>query len=74
MEFRDYQSKPITRRAAVIPADAHIEYNPERSEAVVSGVAFKCYENPVHGDYIVHLSEADVYHCSKAVFEERNVV
>ena len=74
MDFKDYQSKPITRTAAVIPEGVPIVYTPENSEATVSDVTFKCYEKPVAGDFVVHLSEEDVYHCSKAVFAERNVL
>ncbi|ANS06195.1 hypothetical protein HOR19_gp02 [Phage MedPE-SWcel-C56] len=74
MQFKDYQSRPITRSAAQIPAHASILYWPEQSEAEVDGVRFKCYEKPLHGDYVCWLKDDDVYHCSKAVFEDRNIV
>lgn len=74
MKFIDYQSKPVIRTASEIPLDATIAYYPDRSEAEVDGTVFKCYEKPKHGDYVVYLSADDVYHCSRAVFHERNIV
>jgi hypothetical protein len=37
-------------------------------------VGFKAYEQPVAGDYIVWLKADDIYHCSRDVFHERNLV
>jgi hypothetical protein len=74
MQFQDYTSKPIIRRAACIKENESIAYNPEKSEATVGHITFKCYEQPQHGDYVVYLSPTDVYHCSAVVFKERNIV
>ena len=74
MNFKDYTSRPIIRRAAVIPDDAIVEYFPEKSTASIGGFEFKCYEMPQHGDYVCYLSEDDIYHCNAAVFKERNIV
>ncbi len=74
MDFKDYTSRPITRRAAVIPDDAIIEYFPDGQTASVGGFEFKCYEMPKHGDYVCYLSDDDIYHCNATVFKERNIV
>lgn len=76
-EFLPYESKPVTRYAhKITDADklakvGEATYNIVLSDTVV---AFKAYEKPVPGDYIVWLKDDDIYHCSDAVFRERNVV
>ena len=74
--FKEYQSKPITRLAYEIqPTDA-VEYTSAANEAVLvrTGLVFGAYVQPVAGDYICHLTDDDVYHVAKDVFEERNFV
>ena len=48
------------------------------SELVVNGdslgIKFKHYEPVDTGDFIVYLNESDVYHCTREVFLERNIV
>jgi hypothetical protein len=76
--WSEFKSKPITRLAWCIPQDAFLSYTPERSECVavsaLGSVTFKCYEQPKVGDYVCYLKADDVYHCSAAVFAERNVI
>ena len=73
LNFSSYESRPIFRNAACIPEGAVISYSPEKSEATVLGTTFKCYEEPKPLDYVVHLSDTDVYHCSREVFLARNI-
>lgn len=70
-KFRAYESKPITRMALVIDGNA-CERGANTYE--YDGITFKAYERPKSGDYICRLTEADTYHVSKSVFEERNIV
>lgn len=74
--FRPYQSKPVTRYAyqiteadTITQISATAFYIPLHDEMV----GFKAYEEPVPGDYIVY-SDHDIYHCSRDVFHERNLV
>ena len=69
--FKDYKSKPITRKAKKIK-DEELVYYPENSEAMYEGIVFKCYEEPKVGDYICYLNDDDIYHCNAKVFAERN--
>lgn len=76
--FKDYQSKPVTRRAYEIKGDDVLwtSESPSTWRIQVDGelISFKAYEDPQPGDYIVYLTESDIYHCSRPVFHERNVV
>lgn len=83
--FKDYQSRPIVRKAYKIQENDIITKIDEATSSiqVVSQraveqnydiVQFKHYEPALWGDYIVYLSRIDVYHCTKDVFEERNIV
>ena len=76
--FKDYESKPIKRKALKIEATFNLIYMEEKSEASISilqGIlTFKCYQEPQIGDYICYLNEEDVYHISKEVFLDRNIV
>lgn len=79
IDFKDYQSRPITRRAYRIKEGDTISYRPEHSSATVTSpggaeIDFKCYEEPTHGDFVVYLNADDVYHCSASVFAERNII
>ena len=69
--FKEYQSKPITRKAAKI-GNEELVYFPEKSEAMYEGTVFKCYEEPKVGDYICFLNDNDIYHCNAKIFAERN--
>lgn len=75
--FLDYQSKPITRSAyKVLETDFVSKLVDKESTSCImiagKAVAFKHYEPVNTGDYIVHLNADDVYHCTAAVFAERN--
>lgn len=84
IEFKSYESKPITRQAFQIKSNMLIAYGEEGSFGMVNEVVggriqfppvkFKAYLLPVHGDWVVRLTETDTYHCTDAVFRERNIV
>ena len=69
--FTPYTAKPITRMAVMITGPC--EYLDVNTYSY-RGATFKAYETPVIGDYVVRLTEADTYHCSRAVFHERNII
>jgi hypothetical protein len=72
--FKEYQSKPITRKAYQIkPEDVVIleegeYYLPEK------GITFVAHEKVKVGDWIIYLNEHHIYQCSDQVFRERNIV
>lgn len=76
--FKEYTSKPIKRLAFEVPENAVIEaLEAESTSAITVGdetVVFKHYEPVNTGDFIVRLTMEDTYHCSRAVFEERNII
>ena len=73
LDFKPYESQPITRMAyQVRPTD--VIGAVAESTSMLDGVEFKHYEKVQAGDWIVRLSETDTYHCTDAVFRERNVV
>jgi len=76
--FKNYKSKPIIRSAYLITDKDIIKHFNDKSEVLVCTEAGNIRANasipPVAGDYIVKLSEADVYHCPREVFKERNVL
>lgn len=77
--FNAYQGRPVTRMAfEILPAPAMIVVPVAQvGDATLyecNGVRFRAYQNPLAGDYVVRLTEDDTYHCTKAVFEERNFV
>lgn len=74
MKFREYESKPITRKAYRITDLDDLMYTPSTSSGKVNGLEFQAYDCPVAGDYVVYLNANDIYHCRKEVFEDRNVV
>jgi len=82
MEFKPYEAKPVTRMAFQISAVHSIKKheNAEASWQVTHPdypeqiVTFKAYEEPKAHDWVVRLTESDTYHCTDAVFRERNVV
>jgi hypothetical protein len=75
--FRQCRSRPIFRQAYQLQESDVLTPVSENTLAVGIGgcvVEFKHHEPVVAGDYVVHLTEKDTYHCSKAEFEERNEV
>ena len=79
MTKKDYTSKPITRSAHKVEETDIIEKHCSEEATFIlltqnENVTFKAYEEVKTGDYIVYLNKDDIYHCSKKVFEERNIV
>lgn len=81
IEFKPFESKPVTRMAFQITKDhgwakiGEAQYMiAEDTEHTTNIVRFKAYEEPKVGDWIVKLTDADTYHCTDAVFRERNIV
>lgn len=75
--FEAYQGKPVIRHAyRVVPGDVIESVGEATYRIQIAGqaVEFKAYEPVSTGDYIVHLSDDDIYHCRANVFHERNVV
>jgi len=75
--FTEYESKPVTRLAYRITGNEVIQAIDANTFVIAieyTNVTFKAHETFFPGDYIVHLSEDDVYHCRQAVFHERNIV
>ncbi len=79
--FNEYQSKPITRKAhKITPGDYIKKVQGKESTWLLRGYEddenyyFKAYEEIKVGDYIIYLDDKDIYHCTKKVFEERNIV
>ena len=75
--FKEYKSKPITRKALKIIEQHNVRYDGISTAKVTLEhrvLEFKCYEEPKVGDYICYLNAEDIYHCSAKVFEERNIV
>lgn len=75
--FDAYMGLPTTRYAYQVTEDDEITYvKDSTAEITVAGkrVQFKHYEEVLPGDYVVYLKDNDIYHCSYAVFKERNVI
>lgn len=81
IEFKPFEAKPVTRMAFQI-TDQHefakigeAEYMiAEKTQHTTNMIRFKAYEEPKIGDWVVRLTQEDTYHCSDAVFRERNIV
>ena len=71
--FKDYESRPIIRKAYEIKPSDVISVVDE-STAMIGQVKFKHYEKIKPWDFIVYLDDADIYHYSRKVFMERNIV
>jgi hypothetical protein len=73
-----YQAKAVERTAIRIEDKNLITQIDKDTYEYLSPVAgkikFKAHQEPDSGDYIVRLTEDDTYHCSDAVFNERNVI
>lgn len=86
MIFVPYESKPVTRMAFQI-TESHVIVKPKAIEGsqytvghidpkgvITKPINFKAYEEPKVGDWVVRLTDTDTYHCTDAVFRERNIV
>ena len=75
MEFKEYESKPIKRKAYCIK-EVDFEYitNIKPNLFELDGTEFQAYEEIKVGSYIVYLNKDDVYHCNEEVFKDRNIV
>jgi hypothetical protein len=76
IEFKPYEAKPITRMAYQIKSTDFVVKSEiaESTYYINREVEFKAYEEPKAGDWVVRLTEEDTYHCTDAVFRERNIV
>lgn len=85
VEFKEYEAKPIKRKAVQIhPTMGNLmfkgfdNWNYEVFDPTAStphlSIDFKAHQIVNRGDWIVYLNPDDVYHCSDAVFRERNIV
>jgi len=79
IEFKPYEAKPITRMAFQITEDMLIAASDVYPSTYYilhaeQSIRFKAYEEPKVGDWVVRLTEDDTYHCTDAVFRERNIV
>lgn len=79
--FKDYCGKPVVRSALEVTLEMNIEPIDASTSCIhLVGpctdrvIAFKHYEPVKVGDYIVELTDTDIYHCSRSVFLERNIV
>jgi hypothetical protein len=71
--FKEYDSKPIKRKAYQIKPIDYIRYHGDNTYSV-DEFKFKAHQDVEVGDWIVYLNEDDIYHCTDAVFRERNIV
>lgn len=78
--FKDYKSKPITRSAhQITKSDRITKVEGEESTYIIfckykMDIKFKAHEKVNIGDYVIYLTDGDIYHCPKRVFEERNII
>lgn len=83
--FKDYESKPTRRKAMKITEDMTLKDEGDPGENIMrcgyddqdrtrSRIDFKYHQDVKVGDYIVYLTENDIYHCSAEVFAERNII
>jgi hypothetical protein len=78
--FKDYQSKPTVRNAHEVTDNDKIVTHTDPStsllinDSIPLGLTFKHYEPVAVGDFIVYLTDDDIYHCSRSVFMDRNIV
>jgi hypothetical protein len=81
IEFKAYDSKPVIRWAFQI-TDQHdfakigeAKYMiMEKTQHTTNMIRFKAHEEVKVGDWVVKLTESDTYHCTDAVFRERNII
>jgi hypothetical protein len=84
IEFKPYESQPITRMAFQITDDLYVEKDHrvdstywigfKEPEKDFEGISFKAYQEPKIGDWIVRLTKEDTYHVTDEVFRERNII
>lgn len=81
--FKDYESRPITRKAVQLDdysnfyydADTYSWYFDMVGEGVLDDYKWFAVSGiPESGGWIVYLNDDDIYYCSDKVFRERNVV
>tara|TARA_R110002096_G_scaffold388215_2_gene582495 strand:+ start:636 stop:872 length:237 start_codon:yes stop_codon:yes gene_type:complete len=76
--FKEYESKPITRQAYQIKMSDHvipiIKQFAKTGQYKLHGITFAASTEVNTNDWIVYISETDIYHCTDALFRERNVV
>jgi hypothetical protein len=73
--FKSYTSKPILRDAYEIKATDVIHAVSESEFYIEIGgknIRFNAHETIFPGDFVVYLTDSDVYHCRREVFRERN--
>lgn len=74
--FKEYQGKAVSRLAHEVKTFDIITKGVDASTSSIDidgvEVKFKHYEPVNVGDFIVYLTETDVYHCSRKVFLDRN--
>lgn len=79
--FKEYKSKQIIRLAHKVVkgdiinsvADMEATYQLYMHDTGETAF-FNAYEEVKVGDYVVRLTIEDTYHCSAAVFAERNII
>ena len=78
MNFERFVSRPITRLAHEITEDDRIVSAGTNLLRLITKdgekYTFVHYHEVQTGDFVVYLNEDDIYHCSREVFLERNVV
>ncbi len=79
--FLLYESKPTIREAYQIKSDDLIqvvEGSVTQGKALINisdvNYTFAFHEPVNAGDYVIFLTESDIYHCNQKVFKERNIV
>lgn len=86
MEFKPYQSRPVTRMAfqitknhVIIPPKSRngAEYKIgfiDQGNEIIKPIEFKAYTQPKVGDYIIQNPGEANYHCDFDTFLARNIV
>lgn len=78
--FKEYESKPITRKAFQLKAHTDFTYDVDEDiwTLYLGGGYFDFNAPkgvvPAVGGWVVYLNSTDVYYCSDEVFREKNVV
>lgn len=72
-QFKNYLSKPITRKALLIGTQFALEKVAEKESTWRYGpIEFAAHQEPFVGDYICYLNDDDVYHVDAKTFALRN--
>lgn len=75
--FKDYESKPVIRRAFQIESSHTLERQGTSDTWKLTGknwLLFHAAETPQIGGWVIYLDDTDVYYCNDKVFRERNIV